>query len=91
MHNNFQNPHLDQPAFYLIKVEGRLEAGWSQWFDGMTLTIAQEDQGQIVTTLSGVVCDQVALHGLLGRIRDLCLPLLLVQRVESDPSAGEAV
>lgn len=34
------------------------------------------------TLLSGPVADQAALHGLLGKIRDLGLPLLSVKRLE---------
>lgn len=33
------------------------------------------------TTLSGIVADQAALHGVLARIRDLGLTLLAVNRV----------
>jgi hypothetical protein len=30
------------------------------------------------------VRDQAALHGMLGKIRDLGLPLLMVQRIEGE-------
>ena len=52
---------------------------WSDWFDGLTITL--EDDGQ--TLLTGRVVDQAALHGLLKKLRDLGLPLLSVNRVES--------
>jgi hypothetical protein len=74
---------LDQPATYTIKVQGRLDASWSAWFDNMTVTVASGDGGPAITTLTGSVIDQVALHGLLARIRDLGLPLLLVQCLEA--------
>jgi hypothetical protein len=37
-------------------------------------------RGKGTTTLSGTVADQSALHGILVRIRDLNLPLILVKR-----------
>ena len=70
---------LDQPATYTIKVQGRLDADWSAWFDNLNVTVTSSDNGPAITTLSGPVVDQVALHGLLARIRDLGLPLLLVE------------
>ena len=61
---------------YEIRLEGHLNARWADWFDGLSLT--QESDG--TTVLSGSVVDQAALHGLLGKVRDLGLPLIAVQR-----------
>jgi hypothetical protein len=61
---------------YEIRVKGHLAARWADWFDGLTLT--QESDG--TTLLSGPVVDQAALHGLLGKVRDLGLPLIAVRR-----------
>ena len=61
---------------YEIRLKGHLNARWADWFDGLTLT--QESDG--TTVLSGSVVDQAALHGLLGKVRDLGLPLIAVQR-----------
>jgi hypothetical protein len=70
----------DRPATYHIRVRGRLDQSWSDWFDGMTVEVESQEDGLPVTTLTGVVLDQAALHGLLNRIRDLDLPLLAVRR-----------
>jgi hypothetical protein len=67
---------------YEIRVQGRLDPRWSSWFDGFTLTDA--DDG--TTVITGPVVDQAALHGLLQSFRDLGLPLLSVTQ---GPSAGE--
>ena len=68
---------LDKPAIYRIRVKGCLEPKWSDWFHGFTVTIQAGDE----TLLVGSVADQAALHGLLAKIRDLGLPLLLLERV----------
>ncbi len=81
---------LDQPAIYTIKVQGRLDASWSAWFDNMTVTVTSGG-GPGITTLTGPVMDQVALHGLLARIRDLGLPLLLVQCLETSAPSETAL
>jgi len=64
---------LDQ-TFYEIQVKGYLDARWNELFEGMN--IARMDH---ITTISGPVADQAALHGVLAKIRDLGLPLLSVQ------------
>jgi hypothetical protein len=61
---------------YEIRLKGRLEPRWANWFDGLTLT--QQSDG--TTVLSGSVIDQAALHGVLGKVRDLGLPLIAVRR-----------
>lgn len=48
----------------------------------MALSVERCDNGTAVTSLTGTVTDQPALHGLLARIRDLGLPLLLVKQLE---------
>ena len=70
------------PAHYQIKVMGRLGSQWSDWFEGMTI----ESEG-CITTITGRVSDQSALHGLLVRVRDLGLPLISVERVESEENS----
>ena len=73
---------LNQPAVYRFKVQGRLDESWSTWFGDMNITTEHCEGGTSVTTLTGTVGDQPALHGLLARIRDLGLLLLVVERLE---------
>ena len=63
---------------YQIVVKGHLDSEWSDWFDGLTITMV--DNGE--TILSGPIVDQTALHGVLIKIRDLGLPLLSLTRIE---------
>jgi hypothetical protein len=62
---------------YAIRVQGHLDARWSEWLEGMTLT--HEEGG--VTRLEGPVRDQAALHGVLNKLRDLHLTLVTVERL----------
>jgi hypothetical protein len=81
------------PAFsrgyrHAIRVEGHLDAHWSEWLEGMTLT--HEEGG--VTRLEGPLRDQAALYGLLNKLRDLSLSLITVERggnVAAEPPASE--
>jgi hypothetical protein len=75
---------LDEAATYHIKVQGRLGESWAGQFDDMTITVESVGKGLAITTLSSAVADQAALHGILARVRDLGLPLLLVQRTGDD-------
>ncbi len=72
---------LDQPATYQIKVPGHLAESWSDWAEGLTITVESEDDGLPVTTLTGTV-DQAALQSLLRRLYSLGLPLISVNCVE---------
>jgi hypothetical protein len=72
---------LDQPATYQIKVPGRLGESWSQWVEGMAITVESGDDGPTITTLTGCVADQAALHGLLSRLYSMGLPLISVNLV----------
>ena len=72
---------FDQTATYQIKVHGRLDERWAQWFDVMSITVERSEDGSTVTALTGPVVDQAALYGLINRMRDLGLPLISVERV----------
>jgi hypothetical protein len=63
---------------YEIRVEGELDARWSDWFEGLEVT--SDASGQ--TTITGPVADQAALHGLLTRVRDLGLKLVSVHPID---------
>lgn len=71
---------------YQIVVKGHLESEWSDWFDGLTITLI--DNGE--TILSGPIVDQSALHGVLIKIRDLGLPLLSLTRIETERENSRA-
>ncbi len=62
--------------FYRIRVRGQLDQRWADWFDGFEMQSVGED-----TVLTGCISDQAALHGVLAKIRDLGLTILLVERL----------
>ncbi len=67
-----------QPMVYQIRIKGHLGHQWTDWFEGLTITL--EEDGD--TLLTGPVIDQAALHGLLKKVRDLGMPLVSVSPVE---------
>ncbi|TFV79602.1 hypothetical protein E4P40_18355 [Blastococcus sp. CT_GayMR20] len=70
-----------EPERYEIRVRGHLGSRWAAWFHGMTLT--HESDG--MTSISGPVVDQAALHGLLSTLRDTGLPLVSVTPLPPQP------
>lgn len=62
---------------YRIELLSELDGDWSAWLGNLELT----HTGAGHTILNGEVADQAALHGLLARIRDLGIPILLVARL----------
>ncbi|MGB8645909.1 MAG: DUF4386 domain-containing protein [Anaerolineae bacterium] len=76
-----------QPLVYQIRIKGHLGSQWTDWFEGLSITL--QDSGD--TLLTGPVIDQAALHGLLKRVRDLGMPLLSVSPVQPDPADAPEV
>jgi membrane protease YdiL (CAAX protease family) len=66
----------DQGQFYEICIQGHLDERWAYYFPGMQMDLLPEGN----TRLRGFVPDPAALHGMLNRVRNLGLPLLLVKR-----------
>lgn len=66
------------PTAYQLKLKGYLDPQWAHWFDGLTITLDNEE-----TVLTGPIIDQAALFGFLKKIRDLGLPLISLNRLDS--------
>jgi hypothetical protein len=71
--------NANQPVIYQIRLKGHLGREWTDWFEGLTITLEEEGD----TFLTGPVIDQAALHGLLKKVRDLGLTLVSVNQVQS--------
>lgn len=70
-----------------IRVKGHLDAQWTDWFAGLTISV--EENGD--TLLTGTVADQAALHGLLKKTRDLGLPLISVICLDTEQTDQSTV
>ena len=73
--------NANQPRVYQIRIKGHLGRQWTAWFEGLTITLEADGD----TLLTGLLIDQSALHGILKKIRDLGMPLLLVNSIGPGP------
>jgi len=87
--SNKRNPIIDpiQTIVYQIRLKGHLSHKWTEWFEGLTITL-EEDGNTLIT---GPVVDQSALFGLLKKVRDLGMPLVSVNRVKPSQSDTQDV
>lgn len=69
---------LHEPAVCVIRVRGALSSDWSERLGGMRITVDRAGR-HTITELVGRVTDQAALHGVLGALYELGLPLLTVE------------
>jgi hypothetical protein len=74
----------DPAEIYEIKMQGHLDTKWAEWFYGMTIT--HEPDG--TTSLCGPLPDQIVLHSVLDRLRDMNLQLISVNHVISNERTG---
>ena len=74
---NKRMPAPDQQSVFQIRIKGHLGHQWTDWFDGMAITL--EDDGD--TLLTGPVADQAALHGMIKKVRDIGMTLVSVNSV----------
>ena len=69
-----------------IVVKGQVDTDWSGWLEGLTIT--HNDRGE--TIISGQLRDQAAFYGLLAKVRDICLFLILVKyRADESPKEND--
>lgn len=78
-------PMTTSPARYEIRVDGVLDDRWAVSLGGLRVG---NDGAQ--TVISGLLADQLALHAVLAKIRDLGLCLILVHRLESGEERKDA-
>jgi len=67
-----------QKLEYQIVIRGSLPKNWSDWLDGFKIV----RQDSVNTKLQGSFVDQASLHGLLAKIRDWGLTIILIEKLE---------
>jgi len=60
-----------------IRVKGRMDKHWSEWFEGFEICEAEGGE----TIIRGEAQDQSALYGLIAKLRDLGLTLISVNEL----------
>lgn len=68
-------------TYYTIRLREKLDDGWGEWFEAMTMTT--DDEG---TVLAGHLPDQAALHGIIARVQRLGLQLVAINQSKSTES-----
>jgi len=68
----------DAGAFFEICVKGHLDNSWSDWLEGMAVTLL----GNGTMILYGYIIDQAALMGVLNKLYSLNLAFLSLREVE---------
>jgi hypothetical protein len=76
-------PVNPDPVKYRVRVQGKLDKRWLDWFEGMTMRVERASDGTCITTLTGAVADQARLRGILSKLWDLNLTLVSVTRIET--------
>ncbi len=72
-----------ETAVYRIRFQGAFDDSWLENL-GAEWTIQYSDESPAVTTtITGAMCDQAALLGLLSSLYDVGLPLLAVECLET--------
>lgn len=80
--NDDLSPTLTQCCgrVYEIMVKGQLADDWSDWLDGLEMIASACGD----TILSGAICDQAALMGILNKLNRLNLTLLSLRQVDNN-------
>lgn len=72
---------LNSQNTYEIKIHGRLDDSWLDWFGEAKAHVETLVNDSQVTTFSDVVMDQAGLVGLIRRLHGLGIVLISIRRV----------
>ena len=66
-------------AVYRVHIQGAFDETWLQALNPDWTVQFDDDNTQVTTTITGAMCDQAALIGLLSSLYNAGLPLLAVE------------
>ncbi len=75
-------PLMKGPAIYRIRVQGRLDAKWTERLESMNITESLDPDGEAESILVGRLDDQAALVGVLNSLNELHLPVMSTECLE---------
>ena len=75
-------PRLEGPAIYRIRVQGRVDGRWSDYFGGLNVTEVDPTDDLPETILVGRLADQSALAGVLDTLHEHHLSIVSVDCLE---------
>jgi hypothetical protein len=73
---------MHEPAVYCIRVQGKLDESWSEYFGAQSISCEQDGAGNVVTVIISEPLDQGALVGLVNHLNGLGIPLISMEPVE---------
>ena len=73
-----QKGKKSQTPIYEIRIKGPLDKEWSDWFEGLEISL--EEDGN--TLICGPVVDQAALYSLLKRVHQIGLQLISINEID---------
>jgi hypothetical protein len=79
---------FDRRAVYRIRVEGSLQASWSDRLGDMAISLGPSDEGLPSATLVGELRDQASLAGVLKALYELHCTVLLVECLAAGENAA---
>jgi len=77
-------PTMQGPAIYRIRVSGCVDARWADQLWGMQITHPIRSRGKTETVLIGQLADQSALNGVLRALYGRHLPVISVECLEGE-------
>jgi hypothetical protein len=74
----------EKHTHYQIRVEGRLQEDWTDWLNGNTVRIVEDQDADGETVILIKVLDQAALRGIVTKLWDLNLTVISMNILEKE-------